>query len=161
MLGVSRNIIARLNADGSLDTSFDGDGIATRNVGTASLESSSVAVQADGKILVGGGFVRAFGGGFSAALRGRYGVSDHAIKHQLALAWQEADGAGWTISAYNDFREIGDEDTATLRGEGAARLNFSAHGCSAGTIDAKSGTPSMSAWFAVNSAINRRSTSSS
>src|ERR1041385_3104324 len=44
---VPRNRIARLNADGTMDTAFDpnaGDGI------------SSIAVQADGKILIGGAF---------------------------------------------------------------------------------------------------------
>ena len=47
--GTSRNYIARLNADGSLDTSFD--------VGTgASTTVNSIAIQSDGKILVGGFF---------------------------------------------------------------------------------------------------------
>jgi uncharacterized delta-60 repeat protein len=45
--GQTRNRIARLNADGSLDTSFNAD--ANRDV-------DSIAVQADGKILVGGSF---------------------------------------------------------------------------------------------------------
>ncbi len=45
--GQSRNYIGRLNADGTLDTSF--------NPG-ASNYVSSLAVQADGRILVGGGF---------------------------------------------------------------------------------------------------------
>ena len=46
--------VVRLNADGSLDTTFDGDG--TRKIGTtaADEEAHSVFVQADGKILVGG-----------------------------------------------------------------------------------------------------------
>ena len=47
--GVGRNRIARLNADGTLDTSFDpGSG--------ASNDVRSMTVQSDGKILVGGGF---------------------------------------------------------------------------------------------------------
>ena len=50
--GTSRSFVARLNADGSLDTSF-----------TAALNSSvnALAVQADGKILVGGAFTTASG----------------------------------------------------------------------------------------------------
>ena len=48
--GVSRNGIARLNADGSLDVSFNpGTGANTPNVG-------AVALQTDGKILIGGFF---------------------------------------------------------------------------------------------------------
>ena len=49
--GVSRNGIARLNADGSLDTTFD------PGKGTGDYRDVySVAVQADGKILMGGNF---------------------------------------------------------------------------------------------------------
>lgn len=47
--GVARNYITRLNADGSLDTSFD--------TGTGpNLRVSSVAIQNDGKIIIGGYF---------------------------------------------------------------------------------------------------------
>ncbi len=52
--GQTRNGIARLNADGSLDITFDpGSGVETSGlVGSV----SSLIVQADGKILIGGGF---------------------------------------------------------------------------------------------------------
>ena len=43
----------RYNHDGSLDTSFDGDGIVTTIVGTHG-QANSVALQPDGKIVVGG-----------------------------------------------------------------------------------------------------------
>jgi uncharacterized delta-60 repeat protein len=45
--GVTRNYIARLNADGSLDTGFNPN---------ANLTVNSVALQADGKVLIGGSF---------------------------------------------------------------------------------------------------------
>ncbi|MCX6878653.1 MAG: choice-of-anchor D domain-containing protein [Verrucomicrobia bacterium] len=52
--GVARNHIARLNADGSLDTGFNPDANAPS---TGTLPSvDSLAVQADGKILIGGYF---------------------------------------------------------------------------------------------------------
>lgn len=47
--GTSRQNLARLNADGSLDTSFDANTIADRQV-------NSIVVQPDGKILIGGDF---------------------------------------------------------------------------------------------------------
>ena len=47
VLGVARSRIARLNADGTLDTAFNP---------TANNEVDSIAVQPDGKILVGGNF---------------------------------------------------------------------------------------------------------
>jgi hypothetical protein len=47
VLGVTRNNIARLNPDGTLDSAFDPNANSVVN---------SIAVQADGKILAGGGF---------------------------------------------------------------------------------------------------------
>lgn len=48
---VTRNYIARLNADGSLDTSFD------PLAGTDSYPVLATAIQTDGKIIIGGGFI--------------------------------------------------------------------------------------------------------
>ena len=45
--------VARLNSDGGLDTSFDGDGRATFNLGSVDA-ASGVVVQPDGKIVVAG-----------------------------------------------------------------------------------------------------------
>ena len=54
--GVARGGVARLNVDGSLDTSFD-PGIGTYNPATRSTDPVyALAVQPDGKILVGGSF---------------------------------------------------------------------------------------------------------
>ena len=53
--GVNRNRIARLHADGSLDASFDpGSGITGEE--SAFVSVSSVALQPDGKVLIGGEF---------------------------------------------------------------------------------------------------------
>jgi serralysin len=49
--------VARLNSDGTLDTTFDGDGKATIDFGSTSDYGYSVAVQGDGKIVVGGRLV--------------------------------------------------------------------------------------------------------
>ncbi len=46
--------VVRLNADGSLDTSFDGDGIATVDVAGDSDHGFDLGLRADGKILIGG-----------------------------------------------------------------------------------------------------------
>ncbi|MDZ4255531.1 MAG: putative Ig domain-containing protein [Sulfuritalea sp.] len=47
-------VVVRYNADGSLDTSFSGDGKLVTDLGSTQDTGSSVAVQGDGKILVGG-----------------------------------------------------------------------------------------------------------
>ncbi len=46
--------VVRYNTDGSLDTSFDGDGKVTTAIGSATDVGYSVALQSDGKIVVGG-----------------------------------------------------------------------------------------------------------
>ncbi|MEJ6022057.1 Ig-like domain-containing protein [Ramlibacter sp. PS4R-6] len=46
--------VIRYNTDGSLDTSFNGTGVASVQVGPASESGQAVAVQADGRILVAG-----------------------------------------------------------------------------------------------------------
>ena len=48
-------VLARYNADGSLDTNFNGTGIVTTAVGTGFDNASDIIVQPDGKILVAGG----------------------------------------------------------------------------------------------------------
>lgn len=47
--------VARYNADGTLDSTFDGDGVATTRFGDARGFATSVVIQADGKIVVAGG----------------------------------------------------------------------------------------------------------
>lgn len=46
--------LARFNADGSLDTSFDGDGIQTIDLGLSSDNAYAIAIQTDGKLVVAG-----------------------------------------------------------------------------------------------------------
>ncbi|MFN0277839.1 MAG: hypothetical protein ACKVRN_04470 [Pyrinomonadaceae bacterium] len=46
--------LVRYNVDGSLDTSFNGSGIVTTDVGAAAGYATSVAIQSDDKIVVGG-----------------------------------------------------------------------------------------------------------
>lgn len=52
-IGVGAGAVARYNTDGSLDTSFDGDGRAT-TAPNISFSASAAALQADGKIVVAG-----------------------------------------------------------------------------------------------------------
>lgn len=46
--------IVRYNSDGSLDSSFHSDGVATLNLGSVSDHANGLAVQSDGKLLVAG-----------------------------------------------------------------------------------------------------------
>jgi uncharacterized delta-60 repeat protein len=46
--------LARYNPDGTLDTSFDGDGIVTTDLGTQSDDARALVIQPDGRIVVAG-----------------------------------------------------------------------------------------------------------
>jgi uncharacterized delta-60 repeat protein len=53
--GVKNNFaVVRYNTDGSLDTSFDTDGIVTTTIQSRASEANSIAVQSDGKIVAAG-----------------------------------------------------------------------------------------------------------
>ncbi|HEX8735882.1 MAG TPA: FG-GAP-like repeat-containing protein [Pyrinomonadaceae bacterium] len=70
--GLARDwIIARFNPDGSLDASFNSTGIVTRGFGNNQDTIRSVALQADGKILV-GGTSRQNNSSFTVTVVGRY-----------------------------------------------------------------------------------------
>jgi uncharacterized delta-60 repeat protein len=117
----ARHHIGRLNADGSLDTSFDpgaNDGI------------NAIAVQSDGKILVGGFFTRLGGGGSGTTTRNRIGRlnADGSIDPTFTVGVN-----GITVVALSvqpdarilmggDFGSISD-GTGTVTRKGIARLN--------------------------------------
>ncbi len=65
--------LARYNTDGSLDTSFSGDGKLTTNIGSRDDLAFSVAVQSDGKIIVAG-------------------VSDNVVDNDFALVRYNTNG---------------------------------------------------------------------
>lgn len=51
----ARMAIARLGKDGTLDNTFDGDGLAITDFGNISLVTNAITLQKDGKIIAGGG----------------------------------------------------------------------------------------------------------
>jgi len=66
--------VARYNADGTLDTSFDNDGKVTTEIGSGDDYGQSVAIQSDGKIVVAG-------------------YSNNGSNHDFALARYNTDGS--------------------------------------------------------------------
>ena len=65
--------LARYNVNGSLDTSFNGDGRLTTDFGSSQDRATSVALQADGKIVVAG---YTFNGSFNVFALARYTNTD-------------------------------------------------------------------------------------
>jgi hypothetical protein len=70
----------------------------------------------------GAGVTRSLGDGFSAGAHVRFGTSDHAFKESLSAAWNRASGAGFSITAHDDFRSAGDvQEVSGLRNTIAAQ----------------------------------------
>jgi uncharacterized delta-60 repeat protein len=118
---IARNRIARLNADGTLDSTFDPGSNAI---------VSALAVQTDGKILVGGGFTTLGGGGAGMSTRNRIGrlnpdgsldfsFDPGANSSVLALAIQP-DGK---ILVGGTFAMLGGGGTGTTARSHIGRLN--------------------------------------
>lgn len=102
--GINVNRIARLNTDGTLDTTF--------NAGGSGVNSAihSVAIQADGKILIGGDFtnVNGFAKMFFARLNPN-GSFDNSF-------YADAEGGVYTIEAQSDDKIIIGGSFATYNG---------------------------------------------
>ena len=64
--GTTQFLVARFTPRGLLDTSFDGDGVATTNVGTDSDFANSVTILSDGGILLGGYALKAIDNQYAA-----------------------------------------------------------------------------------------------
>ena len=93
----SNFIAARFNANGSLDNTFDGDGIAITPVGIASsAEATSMEIETDGKILV---------AGFAFVAPGRdFALVRYNSNGSLDISF-DGDGKVTTHIAGNDYAE--------------------------------------------------------
>jgi uncharacterized delta-60 repeat protein len=83
--------VVRFNADGSLDTTFDGDGMVT---GTFLTAGHDVALQPDGKLVVGGRVDDVFPG---ASHRGNFAVARFNPDGSLDPTF-DGDGVAVTVS---------------------------------------------------------------
>lgn len=86
--------VVRYNTDGSLDTTFSGDGIVTTDIGTVHDRAYDVAIQSDGKLVVAG--TAKGGGGYDFALV-RYNT-DGSLDTTF-----DSDGIVTTALPFDDF----------------------------------------------------------
>ena len=97
VLGVARNNIARLNANGTLDTGFDPN---------ADNSVNSIAVQADGKVLLGGFFGTLQPNGAGAATA-RQGIARVNANGTLDTGFDpKADNAVYSVVVQADGRVL-------------------------------------------------------
>ncbi|MCX7262695.1 MAG: hypothetical protein NTX67_08030 [Burkholderiales bacterium] len=97
--------LIRLNANGSLDTSFDGDGKAIIPVGNGSDSASAMMLQADGKILVAGTSFNNVGTDFSLIRLNANGSLDTSFSGDgkaiisVGEGWMDDVGSAMTLQA--------------------------------------------------------------
>lgn len=141
--GDSAFALARYNTDGSLDGTFDTDGVVTTSIGTDD-KINSVAIQPDGKIVVAGSTY--IGGSYDFAIS-RYNIDGSVdtsfdtdgkvMKHEgpnssaafvtirdekILLAGYTADGGGY-VSSMLRFNSDGSPDT-TFGSSGIVKTNY-------------------------------------
>lgn len=146
--GESKIMLARFNADGLPDNSFDGDGILTTQIGVGDQYGQSIALQPDGKILVAGyanidGYEdflllrynangtldQAFGGG-DGIVTTSLGESYAGVEKVLLQPDGKIIAAGYAVSnGFDDFAIVrykpnGDLDN-TFHGDGKYIVNLS------------------------------------
>lgn len=91
-------VVIRLQADGSLDRSFNGSGYVVVNVATSN-NVSGIAVQADGKVLVCGSYLDGSGGrGFFLARLDTSGALDRQFNNGLPLLIPNDEGENFPQS---------------------------------------------------------------
>ncbi len=117
-------VLTRYNADGTLDTSFDGDGKVLASLSNRTDRAWAVAVQPDGKIVIAGdiydsgpGTLRMFVARFTTA--GKLDTSFAATGLRMVTLPNANDGAGFAIKLLADGRIVvagkANFDTAVLR----------------------------------------------
>ena len=127
--GVSRTNVARLNADGTLDTGFQ-NGLS--GVGGLNSYVTSVAVQSDGKVLIGGGFTTVNGVSRKGIARlngdgtldtgfqnGLSGVNDRVLS--VAVQWDGKVVIGGNFTAVDGVNRNG---IARLNADGTLDTGF-------------------------------------
>ncbi len=141
-------IVARYNTDGSLDTSFDGDGKLSTDFGSEKDRAYGVAIQADGKIVVVGETDGAGGSDFAVAryyadgtldssLDGdgklttdfdsakdrAYGVAIQADGKIVAVGYSYGDSGDFAVARYNTDGTL----DASLGGDGKLTTDFGSY----------------------------------
>ena len=110
-IGLNTLGVVRYNSDGSLDNTFDSDGMVTTSIGSTGTTGSSIALQSDGKIVVAGSsYVNQSNADFAVV---RYANSSTAKGSICGMKFNDLDGDGvkdsnepglanWEISIKND-----------------------------------------------------------
>jgi hypothetical protein len=126
------NILDSIPSDARVATDADMARVRdyVRNQALSQIRGTAVAAQsasdfvrvdrAEG-LALGAGLTERFGDGFSATLHARYGLADHQGKGEADVSWR-----WFTLSAYRDYRDVGDVPEASRLINSLAAQEFGA-----------------------------------
>jgi len=121
-------VLARYNSNGMLDTSFDGDGIVTTDIGVGDDVSNSVTVQSDGKIVVVGKSNNGSNDDVAVVRYNSDGSLDTTFDPINTLSSKPTYTEGGTAALLGSDIKIFDADLAPLGNYGGATLTLARHG---------------------------------
>ncbi len=122
--------LARYNANGTLDTSFDGDGKLTTDFGGSIDEGNSVAVQSDGKIIVAGSSYNGTNTYFALARYNANGTLDTSFDSdgKLTTTFGASDDYGYSVALQSDDKIVVVGDSVNGTGYDFAVARYNANG---------------------------------
>ncbi|MFO1200867.1 MAG: tandem-95 repeat protein [Burkholderiaceae bacterium] len=125
--GTYRVAVVRLNANGTLDTTFDTDGKLTLEVGGTNDQSFDAVLQPDGKLLVGGLSMQSGAFDFSVVRLTATGALDTSFDNggKVIQAVGSGDDRGWSMALQPDGRIVlaGESVDGAHTSVGMLRLN--------------------------------------
>lgn len=103
-----RFAVLRYDTDGSLDTTFGGDGIVVTEVGPRDASALDVRIQPDGRIVVAGTFRTANGSGFAVVRYRSDGHRDRTFGDRgiVTTRFPEAAAHGWGLALQSDGKIV-------------------------------------------------------
>jgi uncharacterized delta-60 repeat protein len=133
--GTSDFALARYNADGSLDTSFDADGKVSTDIAGTNDGAASLALQADGRIVAAGGVVFSGAGDYALVRYNPDGSLDQSFDGD-GKVWNNVSGGDivGTVAIQTDGRIVvagssaGDASLARYNQNGSLDQSFGAGG---------------------------------
>ncbi|MCY7420068.1 MAG: hypothetical protein LH650_16605, partial [Chloroflexi bacterium] len=134
--------VARYNADGSLDTTFDTDGKVTTPIGSGSVDdiANSVAIHADGKIVLGGYRYLSFNEDFALARYNANGSLDTTFDTdgKVTTAIGAANDRAYSIAIQPDGKVVagGFSDSGSTANNDFALVRYNTDGSLDDTFDA-------------------------
>ncbi len=129
--------VARYNTNGSLDPTFDGDGKVTTTMGSSNNFAFSLAIQGDGKIVVGGEASDGRGADFALARYNTDGSLDTTFDHdgQIILAIGTRNDMGRTVVVGDDGKILVAGTAEFGENSDFAVVRFNANGSLDSTFD--------------------------